>query len=289
VTATLTGLFVAGDTSLDALSPGYGHFGCCRLFVIQKVTDVAAVRTASPAGGRFRCATEAWTVQADRVGGWPSGSGDEFDVGMHRLVATVAEHWEDAVDATQGRLSCWQDQTTAPATQHCKWTAPDLTTVYELATPLMPAMAQSVVITRKKCEPANPEDAPWLASTPIRCDNLSWNWNGTDTTASELQRTADERNQGWRSSDTERVAQEALQRAVEQWRITASPATLHCDEPMGDDEQEIAGCAWTAPEDMQEYRMVLRKVRSMKKNGREWKDVVWVATDAYATVCRMDQ
>jgi len=47
VTATFTGYFFA------AHDRGYGHLGCCHLFVIQKVDDVEARRTNVPAGGNL--------------------------------------------------------------------------------------------------------------------------------------------------------------------------------------------------------------------------------------------
>jgi len=48
VTATFTGYFF--EASKDA---GYGHLGCCHLFVIQQVDEVEARRTKVPAGGNL--------------------------------------------------------------------------------------------------------------------------------------------------------------------------------------------------------------------------------------------
>jgi hypothetical protein len=46
VTATLTGTFSRGKTvtypSGQHIMSGYGHLGCCHLFIIQQVSDVAA-------------------------------------------------------------------------------------------------------------------------------------------------------------------------------------------------------------------------------------------------------
>jgi hypothetical protein len=48
VDATLEGTFFAGNisTSKDPgkALPGYGHLGCCRLFIINRVVDVTADR-----------------------------------------------------------------------------------------------------------------------------------------------------------------------------------------------------------------------------------------------------
>jgi hypothetical protein len=44
VTATLTGTFFAGnpkqDTQVRDLRPGYGHMGCCFLFILQETSEV---------------------------------------------------------------------------------------------------------------------------------------------------------------------------------------------------------------------------------------------------------
>jgi hypothetical protein len=46
VTATLEGTFIAGETGKDARGrpwlPGYGHLGCCHLFIIHRISEVSA-------------------------------------------------------------------------------------------------------------------------------------------------------------------------------------------------------------------------------------------------------
>jgi hypothetical protein len=46
VTATLEGTFFAGRTGKDARGqlqlPGYGHLGCCHLFIIHRISEVSA-------------------------------------------------------------------------------------------------------------------------------------------------------------------------------------------------------------------------------------------------------
>jgi hypothetical protein len=52
VTATITGLFLAGQAGGENSLSGYGHLGCCHLLVIKQVADVSAERTQVPAGGQ---------------------------------------------------------------------------------------------------------------------------------------------------------------------------------------------------------------------------------------------
>jgi hypothetical protein len=70
VTATLTGRFFAGEkTTTDDgkdLYYGYGHLGCCSLFVIQKVEDVEAEPTGIPISDRFECSHQSWPLSVDR-------------------------------------------------------------------------------------------------------------------------------------------------------------------------------------------------------------------------------
>ena len=66
VTATLTGRFFAGEKWKNADGTfrygGYGHLGCCSLFVIQKVEDVEAEPTGIPIDDRFECSHQSWPL-----------------------------------------------------------------------------------------------------------------------------------------------------------------------------------------------------------------------------------
>ncbi|MCI0417247.1 hypothetical protein L0222_31140 [bacterium] len=71
VTATLTGHFFQArkpDGSEDGiqLMTGYGHFGCCSLFVIEKVEEVESHPTNIPIGSDFDCDHEEWQLPTDR-------------------------------------------------------------------------------------------------------------------------------------------------------------------------------------------------------------------------------
>ena len=71
VTATLTGQFFAGKEwhrpgDGKVIYMGYGHMGCCSLFVIQKVSDVESDTTSIPIGDNFDCAYQIWQLPIDR-------------------------------------------------------------------------------------------------------------------------------------------------------------------------------------------------------------------------------
>jgi hypothetical protein len=71
VTATLTGQFFAGKEwhrpgDGKTVYLGYGHMGCCSLFVIQKVSDVESEPTSIPIGENFDCSHQIWQLPIDR-------------------------------------------------------------------------------------------------------------------------------------------------------------------------------------------------------------------------------
>lgn len=78
VTATLTGVFLAGSRERGGSYGGYGHLGCCALFVITQVSDV---ESAPPANlnihgvviGVDGQPARGLTVIDDIVGGYPPG------------------------------------------------------------------------------------------------------------------------------------------------------------------------------------------------------------------------
>jgi hypothetical protein len=64
VSATLTGIFFAGDAKSEM--PGYGHIGCCRLLAIEKIERVSSERTKLEPPGDFLCSEKNWKWKVDR-------------------------------------------------------------------------------------------------------------------------------------------------------------------------------------------------------------------------------
>jgi hypothetical protein len=72
VKADLTGHFFAGTEwrrpeSGKVLYVGYGHLGCCSLFVIEKVGDIESHATQIPVGDNFQCQNLSWLLHIDRT------------------------------------------------------------------------------------------------------------------------------------------------------------------------------------------------------------------------------
>jgi hypothetical protein len=70
VTATLTGHFFAGEKwqrpdDGKIFYMGYGHLGCCSLFVIEKVDEVTSQPTGIPIGDDFNCSHQKWQLPVD--------------------------------------------------------------------------------------------------------------------------------------------------------------------------------------------------------------------------------
>src|SRR5215510_8328959 len=105
VTATLVGLFMAAPDPSTNLS-GYGHMGCCHLLTIQQVTDVDAVRTEVPAGGRFSCSEDTWEMdQKQAIEAFRHRSCTDLrdcDRAVSEQFVPIAAHWGDKVEAREG-------------------------------------------------------------------------------------------------------------------------------------------------------------------------------------------
>jgi hypothetical protein len=63
VTATFEGVFFAKSNPPER---AYGHMGCCHLFVITKVDEVAPERTRVPGDGPYACLTRPQSIPSDQ-------------------------------------------------------------------------------------------------------------------------------------------------------------------------------------------------------------------------------
>lgn len=72
VTATLTGHFFSGEEwkrdDGKIFYMGYGHLGCCSLFVIEKVAEVQTEPTGIPTGDNWDCSHQIQKLPFDRQG-----------------------------------------------------------------------------------------------------------------------------------------------------------------------------------------------------------------------------
>jgi hypothetical protein len=169
VTATFSGRFFAGRASAGRVQPGgYGHMGCCHLFVIEQVADVVAERTLVPDDAqRFSCTSTAWqddyqdppyTLDAtapDRISVRQNANRDFLAEQIRmRHEATLAE---SVKSSPLGEFS--------GLTGTFAWSSPDLLTTYSVMFPQdrQPRKQKNtqsttpiiVSIAKERCEPAS--------------------------------------------------------------------------------------------------------------------------------------
>jgi hypothetical protein len=155
VTANLVGLFLAAPEDPQGGSKGYGHLGCCHLFVIHRASDVVAERTPVPLDSvSFTCTTQTWPAEmpADAELRDPRVTNRRF------LAQQMRKHGDgELVETMQNTIS--RD---AGLNGIIKWTSPDLQTTYSASLPkqnskppraLKHPKPATVTITRERCIP----------------------------------------------------------------------------------------------------------------------------------------
>jgi hypothetical protein len=155
VSATLIGLFLAAPEDPKGGSKGYGHLGCCHLFVIHRVSDVVAERTPVPLDSvSFTCTTQTWQAEmpADAALRDPRVTNRRF------LAQQMRKHGDgELVDIMQNTIS--KD---AGLNGTLEWTSPDLQTIYAASPPRRNSRQQKaanrsgpafMTITRERCVP----------------------------------------------------------------------------------------------------------------------------------------
>jgi len=161
VTATLIGLFLAAPEDPQGGSKGYGHLGCCHLFLIYRATDVVAQRTPVPLDSvSFTCITQTWQAEL------PSGAEmrDPRVTNRRFLAQQMRQHGDaDLVEIMQNTIS--QE---AGLNGTLEWTSPDLQTIYS-ASPPKP-------ISKRRTAPKGPKP-PTMTVTRERCLPIPENHN----------------------------------------------------------------------------------------------------------------
>jgi len=132
VVATFTGKFFAGKKHPGrTLAGGFGHMGCCHLFVIEQISDVVAQRTQVPFEERqFSCTSNTWQSEYPTV----SVSGIDWRAATNRqfLADEMRAHGDASlVDALQQNPS-WGY---LALTGYLVWSSPDLLTTYTVELP----------------------------------------------------------------------------------------------------------------------------------------------------------
>ncbi len=165
VIVTYTGRFFAGKMRPGrTVAGGFGHFGCCHLFVIEQVSEVEARRTSVPDEEReFFCASTSWQAE------YPVLSVSNIDARLAAnkqfLIDQVRLHDDDSLIETMESASPWDF---LGLTGYLVLSSPDLLTTYTAQFPQSPhpkkvkkhqspAPAAPIIMTvsRERCEAAD--------------------------------------------------------------------------------------------------------------------------------------
>jgi hypothetical protein len=164
VVATYTGRFVAGKIRPGrTLAGGFGHMGCCHLFVIEQISDVEARRTSLPDDDQqFSCTTTTWQSEF-QVRTVPNLDA-RLAANKQFLIGQARAHGDDSLIETMESDSPWHF---LGLTGFLAWSSSDLLTTYTAQFPQLPhpkkakqhapvAPATPIVmnVSRERCEPA---------------------------------------------------------------------------------------------------------------------------------------
>ena len=165
VVATYTGRFFAGKMRSGRTGiGGFGHRGCCHLFVIEQVSEVEARRTSVPDDARkFSCTSTAWQSE------YPAVSVLNLDARLAAnkqfLIDQLRSHDDDSLIETVESKSPWDF---LGLTGYLVLSSPDLLTTYTAQFPqsalrlkepkkhqATPAAVPIIMnVRRERCEPA---------------------------------------------------------------------------------------------------------------------------------------
>jgi len=276
VTATLVGLFMAAPDPSTNLS-GYGHMGCCHLLTIQQVTDVDAVRTEVPAGGRFFCSEDTWEMdQKQALEAFKRRSCTDL-MDCERAVkdqfGAIATHWGDKFEAGNGTAYSFLSGTPF-------WRSAAMLTTYKLQAhytdqkhgsgPLLGATA-----TRTTCKAIEP---PYPLSTRIRCAAL---FSDFDVPKKKTKNAGSQMSDETWMGTRETASRQALEKAAQQWGIELLPqlSLQSCDKG-----EQYTWCHWTEPTSMQSFEIQISRSRFLH-GMRGWDNVPWKLSRGNGIAC----
>lgn len=300
VSATLTGLFLAEkDTAHQHI--GYGHLGCCSLLVIQKVSDVSAVRTYVPLGV-FNCEQSTWKPEREPDLESYTDCVTACDKKAKAALETVVAHWKDTTVSARGRIDQFGDSTGPNPIEHLNWISDDLLTSYAVVAER--TNPPRFTVTREICRLNSGGPA---ASGLISCNEYStkrWGWKHQrdyeqlmdkgDSAGAEkvLANWAEKRSssgdQSWRTKPLPVAADAVLRRQIPAWGVAADPnlSAAKCEGPesVGDENYGFASCSWYSPDGMQRFGVVFLA----KKTSTTSTASPWLLNSISARICHAD-
>ena len=162
VVATYTGRFFAGKVMPGRTrAGGFGHMGCCHLFVIEQISDVNAKRTSVPEEDqKFSCTRTAWRSEYSAV--TVHNLDERSAANKQFLIDQLRVHGDASLVETMEPDSPWSY---LGLTGHFDWSSLDLLTTYTVRFPeaphskkakkqqTTPAAPVIVEVSRDRCEP----------------------------------------------------------------------------------------------------------------------------------------
>jgi hypothetical protein len=311
VTATITGLFLAGEEGDEKAFPGYGHLGCCHLLVISKVADVSAERTSVPAGGQFKCSQEIWKVGApvatDLSHLLACNTFDDQACVRDRQAAVtrIAANWNDRIDATHG----WSGYRSSNGDLTGDWTSADLLVSYSFVVKHASTSAK-LSVSRQRCVPVSRKIGTNRPSDHLSCRQYSRSWrddHDDDETAQLIdglieknefevafakmagasKAILNEGDQSWRMESAQSAARHALKEQMQKWGIVSDAALRldSCrDDSLSEQKWHLESCGWYSRDGTRAFTVAMQKPKS-GTTSHDGRDTPWVVTIINATVC----
>ena len=163
VVATYTGRFFAGKVRPGhTRADGFGHMGCCHLFVIEQISDVNANRTTVPEEDqKFLCTKTAW--QSEYSAATPQTPDERSAANKQFLIEQLRTHGDASLVETMEPDSPWSY---LGLTGRFDWSSSDLLTTYSVRFPetthskkakkqhAMPTPPIVIEVSKERCEPS---------------------------------------------------------------------------------------------------------------------------------------
>lgn len=166
VAATFTGKFFAGDAPGHLRLTGYGHMGCCHLFIIEQIFDVAAQRAPVPPDDQlFSCTTTEW--QSEYPVSKISSVDERVENNQQFLMDQARSHGDEFLAEKMKGSFAWLF---VGLTGTLVWPSPDLLTTYTATfpRPYLPLQKNR----HKQHEPPSPRP-PLISVSRERCAAVS--------------------------------------------------------------------------------------------------------------------
>ena len=299
VTATLTGMFfaVVNDGKSQA---GYGHAGCCHLLAIERVEDVAAVRTAVRAGASFKCTHESKDLtqeDAERLRSISTSCKGISRQACHempfRQMAAVAMLWGDTLDADAGFLD---GRLIYEHTEESGWRTSDRSKFYKLfiqsENPLEDGSSVlSGKVSRVICTVVTP---PIPQAANMSCREYSKKLKSMPSDSKRKSKPSDWGEDLTKNPQEIRNLEDAsagmFEQAAKELGISIEPGMkpASCEAPLVFGGKEIGSCSWVNETGTMRIGISLMRTWPLKKNDKQGASS-WVLTSAGADVCEVEK